>query len=82
MRNLSKLLFQRVVVVSLAILLQIAFLLAGMLWLQEYRFWMRTVINVLAWLLVIGIMSGRSNPSYKIAWIVLILAFPVAGLTI
>ena len=82
MRNLSKLIFQRVVVVSLAILLQIAFLLVGMLWLQEYRFWMRTVINVLAWLLVIGIMSGRSNPSYKIAWIVLILAFPVAGLTI
>lgn len=82
MRNLSKLMFQRVVVVSLAILLQIAFLLAGILWLQEYRFWMRTVINVLAWLLVIAIMSGRSNPSYKIAWIVLILAFPVAGLTI
>ncbi len=82
MRNLSKLLFQRVVVVSLAIVLQIAFLLAGMLWLQEYRVWLRTLIDVLAWVLVIAIMSGRSNPSYKIAWIVLILAFPVAGLTI
>lgn len=82
MRNLSKLIFQRVVVVSLAILLQIGFLLAGVLWLQEYRFWMRAILNVMSWVLVIGIMSGRSNPSYKIAWIVLILAFPVAGLTI
>lgn len=82
MRNLSKLVFQRVVIVSLAILLQIAFLLAGMLWLQEYRVWIRTGLTILTWLAVIFIMSGRSNPSYKIAWIVLILAFPVAGLTI
>lgn len=35
MRNLPKLLFQRVVVVSLAILLQILFVIAGMDWLQR-----------------------------------------------
>ena len=61
MRNLSKLMFQRVVVVSLAILLQIAFLLAGMLWLQEYRFWMRTVINVLASCLAAATRRTRSH---------------------
>lgn len=82
MRNLSKLVFQRVVVVSVAILLQIAFILAGMIWLQDYRGWLRTLTNVIAWILVIFILSGRSNPSYKIAWVLLILAFPVAGVTI
>ena len=36
MRNLPKLLFQRVVVVSLGIVLQILFAVAGMNWLREY----------------------------------------------
>ena len=82
MRNFSKLIFQRVVTVSLAILLQIIFVLAGMLWLHEYRRWLGIAMSALSWVAVITVMCSRSNPSYKIAWIVLILAFPVAGLTI
>lgn len=82
MRNLPKLLFQRVVVVSLAILLQIFFVLAGVLWMREYWHWARIGMTVLSWIAVLSIMTGRSNPSYKIAWMLLILAFPVAGITI
>lgn len=81
-RNLPKLLFQRVVAVSLGILLQIIFVLIGVVWLRDYRWWMRTALSVLSWVAVIKIICGRNNPSYKIAWIVLVLAFPVAGLTI
>ena len=76
MRNLPKLLFQRVVVVSLAILLQILFVIAGMDWLREYWHWMKTAMDVVKWVAVLTIMTGRSNPSYKMAWIILILAFP------
>lgn len=82
MRNFSKLIFQRVVVVSLAILLQIIFILLGVVWLKEYRSWLGFAMRVLAWASVLGIMCSRANPSYKIAWIVLVMAFPVAGLTI
>ena len=82
MRNLSKLLFQRVVVVSLGILLQILFVVAGMDWLREYWHWVRIAMSVISWVAVLTIMTGRSNPSYKMAWVVLILAFPVAGITI
>ena len=82
MRNLPKLLFQRVVVVTLAIVLQIGVILAGAIWLRDYRWWMNAVLSVLSWVAVLVILSGKSNSSYKIAWIVLILAFPVAGLTI
>ena len=82
MRNLSKLLFQRVVAVSLSILLQIAFILAGMNWLRDYWQWMRFAMSLISWIAVLLIMTGRSNPSYKMAWIILILAFPVAGITI
>ena len=82
MRNLPKLLFQRVVVVSLGILLQILFVVAGMDWLREYWHWVRIAMSVISWVAVLTIMTGRSNPSYKMAWVVLILAFPVAGITI
>lgn len=82
MRNLPKLIFNRVVIVSLSILLQIAVLLSGVIWLREYRQWIDVTMTVLSWGAVIYIMTDRSNPSYKIAWIVLILAFPVAGITI
>jgi len=82
LRNLPKLLFQRVVVVTLAIVLQIGVILAGAIWLRDYRWWMNAVLSVLSWVAVLVILSGKSNSSYKIAWIVLILAFPVAGLTI
>lgn len=82
MRNFSKLIFQRVVVVSLGILLQIIFVLAGMSWLHEYRRWLGFAMSVLSWGAVITVICSHGNPSYKIAWAVLILAFPVAGLTI
>ena len=51
-------------------------------YLRDDFYWIRIAMNFLSWVVVIYIISCRVNPSYKIAWIVLILAFPVAGLTI
>ncbi len=82
MRNLTKLAFGRVVIVSLAILLQVIFVISGIFFLNENRHWLYLVSSLISWLAVIFIISGQSNPSYKIAWILLLLAFPVAGLTI
>ena len=82
MRNLSKLIFQRVVAVSVGIALQIIFLIVTATYLRADFFWIRIAMTVLSWVVVIYIISCGVNPSYKIAWIVLILAFPVAGLTI
>ena len=77
-----KLIFNRVVSVSLGILLQLLVILSGVFWLKEYVDWINGFFSVLSWVTVIIIMSSRTNPSYKTAWIVLILAFPVAGITI
>lgn len=82
MRKLIRLASQRVVIVSLAILLQIAFVLVTVFWLNEYRSWFAAAVTVLSWLAVLHILTRPSNPSYKIAWVVLVLAVPVAGLTI
>lgn len=82
MRNLAKLLFRRVVIVSISILLQIAMIIALGLWLSAYRRWIDIVLVTAQWVLVISIVTGHANSSYKIAWILLIFFFPIAGLAI
>lgn len=82
MRKLMKILFSRVVGVSLSLLLQIGVVVVGVTLLDDYYRWISAFFTVCSWVAVILIMSDRSNPSYKVAWIVLILAFPVAGIPI
>ena len=67
MRNLSKLLFQRVVAVSVGILLQIVSLIVMATYLRDDFYWIRIAMNFLSWVVVIYIISCRVNPSYKIA---------------
>ena len=72
----------RVVAVGLAILLQLAVFLAMMLWLSDYRRWVQVVMTVLSGISVLYLLYDSANSSYKISWIILILAFPVAGICI
>ena len=82
MKQIRKLLFQRVVIVGLSILLQLALMVSMVQWLSEYRAWIRAFLTALSVVTVIWLMLERTNASYKIAWIILILAFPIAGISI
>lgn len=80
--SVRKIVYRRVLIVGLAILLQLAFFLSTMLLLSDYRRWVQTVMAVLSAVAVLYILYDSSNSSYKISWIILILAFPVAGICI
>lgn len=80
MKRIQKLLFQRVTIVGLSILLQLGLMVGTMRWLSDYRDWIRAALTVLSVITVIYLMQDRTNSSYKIAWIILILAFPIAGI--
>ena len=82
MRNFLKLVFRRVVLVSVGILLQVAAMVAFMGWLTEYQQWFQLLMTALRVFFVVYLVSSRTNPAYKIAWLILILAFPVAGVSI
>lgn len=82
MRNFVKLLFRRVVLVSLGILLQLATMLLFVFWLTELRPWFSALMLLLRIFFVVYLVSARIDPSYKIAWLILILAAPVAGVSI
>ena len=80
MKGFLKLLFSRVGMVSMGILLQMAVLLASLWWFRDFAPVINVVSAVLSWALVLWLISGRSNPAYKLAWIILILGLPVFGL--
>ncbi len=82
MQRIRKLLFQRVILVAFFILLQVAVLLATMVWLSEYRRWVQVIMTALSILTIVFLLYDRTNSSYKIAWIILILAFPVTGISL
>ena len=81
-KKIHKILFSRVVLVSLFILLQLGVMVATILWLSEYRSWVHGLLTILSVATIIYLVQDRTNASYKIAWIILILALPVAGISI
>ncbi len=81
-KKVNRIMFSRLVLVSVFILLQVAVMLLTMVYLSEYRQGIQTVLTMLSIVTIIYLMYDRTNSSYKIAWIILILAFPVAGISL
>ena len=79
MKNFLRMITQRAVLVSLAILIQLIALLLVFFQFSEYFVYFYAVCETLSILVVLYIINGKSNPGYKIAWIVPILIVPVFG---
>lgn len=79
MHRLIRILFSRVVLVAVSILVQI-FALMIIIWrFSSYFVLFDTICTFLSVVAVIYIYNGKSNPAYKIAWIIPILIFPIFG---
>lgn len=78
-KKLLRLLFHRLVLVGAAILAQLAILLVMLLRFQEYFVYFYAVSIAVSVAAVLYIISNRSNPAYKIAWIIPIMLVPVFG---
>ncbi len=79
MKKLLYFLFHRSVIVAVSLLVQIAVLVLMIVKFSEsftQFYWICIVVSFLA---ALGIVSSRSDPAYKIVWLVLILPFPVFG---
>ena len=79
LHKLLKLLFHRVFLVGCAILIQLAALLLVTVSFGEYYGQFRTACIIFSLAFTVWIVGNRSNPSYKIAWIILLLLFPIFG---
>lgn len=79
MKKLLKFLFSRMFIVGILILVQ-AVTLGLVIWkLSEYFVYVYAAFALLSILVVLYILNRKDNPSYKLAWVIPILLFPVFG---
>ena len=79
MKKLLYFLTHRSVIVAVSLLIQIAILVLMIVKFSEnfkYFYWICIFVSFLA---ALGIVSSRSDPAYKIVWLVITLPFPVFG---
>ena len=71
--------FSRVVLVSLGIAIQLAWLFLIVFFLSDRYLWLAFGLNMLSLVIVLFIVNRPGNPQIKMAWIVPILVFPLFG---
>ena len=80
LKKIAKLLFNRIFYVAVALLLQLVWVFLFVWELAGYSQYISLAITVLSIVMVLWILNKRINPSYKLGWTMLIMAFPVFGL--
>ncbi len=79
MKGLLRLLFGRTAFVVLSLMIQIGFFFSCIHWLSGYIVYIYGVMTVLTVLVMVHILNEKADPSFKIAWLVPVLVFPVFG---
>lgn len=79
MEKILKFLFSRMVIVGFLILVQLGVLLFAIWELSESFVYLYVFFVALSIVVVIYIVSKNDNPSYKLAWTILVLLVPVFG---
>lgn len=80
LKKILKLVFNRIFYVAFAMLLQLVWLFILVWELAAYSKYISIGITVISVIMVLWILNKRINPSYKLGWTMLIMAFPVFGL--
>lgn len=78
-KKILKKLMNRVVIIGLLILFQILWIIFSLTSLAEVSQIVYAVFNVLSLVAVIAVVNTRDNPAYKLAWVIVILTFPLLG---
>jgi len=72
----------RACVVAISVLLQIGWLLLLILELNRYSTYISLITGMIASLAVLRLYSKDTNSAYKLPWIMILIAFPVMGLSL
>lgn len=79
MKKLLNFLFHRLVLIGFAIAVQLVIFMVMIFRFQNQFVYFYGASVLLSLLVVLFIINGRSNPAYKLAWVVPILLFPIFG---
>lgn len=74
-----KLIFGRTTIFITSLLVQLIILFSFFIWYYEYIPYLWILSTILSFLVIISILNSESNPDFKMAWIIPILAIPIFG---
>ena len=72
----------RMVFVGLSVLFQVGWIMLQILKLNEYSTFISLISGIVSLVVVLRIYGSSGNSAYKMPWIMLILAFPVMGVSL
>ena len=81
-KKIINFLFSRVVIISLCILIQLAWWVFVFFYLTRVSNVVSMLVRAMGLLIVLWIANKKMNPSYKLLWTMLILTSPVLGVGI
>ena len=79
-KGILRFVFSRVTVLVVLLLLQIAILVFSGLYLGDYSKYYYTLLDIVSLVVVLYIINEKSNPAFKLCWILFVTAVPVVGL--
>ena len=79
MSKLRKILFHRVGITAVSILLQVILYVFLILKFTEYAAYLNLLFVCISLFATLWIINGRSDPGYKLGWVVIVLLAPVVG---
>ncbi len=79
MKKILRFIFSRMVIVAISLMIQMALLLAMLVWFENYFFYFYIVSVLLSVIVVVALVGSKSDPGYKIAWIIPVMLVPVFG---
>ena len=77
-----KLIFSRLVIIIIAILLQIFIFISANFILTESFAWIDLIFDLIGLIVLITLITRLEPSSYKLPWVIVILLFPIVGITL
>ena len=78
-KKILKLLTHRIFIVGVLLLIQLIALILILNKFEEYGWYFYIFFYIIGILVLLKIINGNANPSYKIAWIIPVLTIPIFG---
>lgn len=78
-KRIFRQLFGQAVIVGLLVILQIVILILSIVKLSDYFVYLYSAFELLSLGVALHVLNKKNNPTYKLAWVIPILLFPVFG---
>lgn len=78
-KKVFNLIYGRTLMIIILVLIQIAIIAGAFMWLSEDLAYVYSTFNIITAILVFYILNKKGNPSFKLAWMIPLLVFPVFG---